>query len=82
MVRIDVTVPESLIVRLLAEARRQGKSTGEIARSALEHWLRDVEWKGISTYAAEMAGTPADLDEDLEEAGLEHLDDEERAGSA
>lgn len=29
--------------------------------------------QAIAEYAREMAGTPADLDEDLERAGAEHL---------
>jgi hypothetical protein len=46
-----------------------------MARYAIESWLRDQRkaalHEAIAVYAAKMAGTPADLDPELEAASLE-----------
>ena len=48
-----------------------------LAREAVDGWLRQrarqARLDAISAYASEMAGTPLDLDDDLESAGVEHL---------
>jgi predicted DNA-binding protein len=63
--------------RLRAEATRSGRPATTLAREAIEAWIAERErhavHEAIVDYANEMAGSPADLDEDLEKAGVEHL---------
>jgi len=63
--------------RLRAEATRSGRPATTLAREAIEAWIaereRDAVHEAIADYANEMAGSPADLDEDLEQAGVEHV---------
>jgi len=63
--------------RLRAEATRSGRPATTLAREAIEAWIeqreRQVVHQAIVEYASEMAGSPADLDENLERAGVEHL---------
>ena len=76
-----VPLPEELYDRLRAESRRREVPATQMVREAVEVWLDDAEQEalrhGIEAYAEEMAASSADLDEDLAESGLEHLDDEE-----
>jgi hypothetical protein len=48
-----------------------------VAREAIEAWIKERERQAvhdaIAEYATEMAGTAADLDEDLERAAVDHL---------
>jgi len=48
-----------------------------LAREALDLWLRQqvrrARQDAIGAYAAEMAGTPFDLDPELESAAIKHL---------
>jgi hypothetical protein len=48
-----------------------------LAREAIESWIEERErqavHEGIVEYAREMAGSAADLDEDLERTSVEHL---------
>jgi hypothetical protein len=68
-------LPEDLYAELKEEAERRGRPATVVARGALKAWLRQVRRMEISeeiaTYAAEHAGTEADLDEALEQAGIE-----------
>lgn len=70
-------LPEPLYRRLRAESRRSGRPATRVVREALERHLREQErlavHEAIVEYAVEMAGTGADLDEDLQEASLESL---------
>jgi predicted transcriptional regulator len=70
-------VPRDLHDRLRAVATRAGRPTTSVAREAIESWVEERERQAvhdaIATYAAEMAGTAADLDECLERAAIEHL---------
>jgi len=63
--------------RLRAEATRSGRPATTLAREAIEAWIAERErhamHQSIVEYASEMAGSGADLDEDLEKAGVEHL---------
>ena len=63
--------------RLRAEATRSGRPATTLAREAIEAWIAERErhavHQAIADYANEMAGGPADLDADLEQAGIEHL---------
>jgi predicted transcriptional regulator len=62
-------------LRALAEQRRQPPV--QVARTAIEDWLRQQEalslHDAIAEYVAACAGSADDLDEDLEAAGLEQL---------
>ena len=63
--------------RLRAEATRSGRPATTLAREAIEAWIAERErhavHQAIVEYASEMGGSGADLDEDLEKAGVEHL---------
>lgn len=69
-----VPLPSDLRELLRQEAERTGRPATALARQALGEWLRERRARRlreeISAYAAACAGTPADLDEDLERAGL------------
>jgi len=79
-----VPLPDDLYGRLKEESRRREVPATQMVREAIEVWLDEAEREAlrreISAYAREMAGTEADLDDELQEAGLEHLDDEENSG--
>lgn len=66
-----------LYEKLKEEARRRGRTATSIAREALEDGLceqRRLELhEEIAQYARAHAGSSADLDEDLERAGIESL---------
>ena len=70
--------------RLRAEATRSGRPATTLAREAIEAWIAERErhavHQSIVDYASEMAGSGADLDEDLEKAGVEHLVRRRRKG--
>lgn len=68
-------LPEPTYRRLREAADRAKQPATVIARYAIETWLRDQRkaalHEAIIAYAAKMAGTPADLDPELEAASLE-----------
>jgi predicted transcriptional regulator len=70
-------LPGALHDRLRAVATRSKRPTTSLAREAIEAWVEERErqavHEAITTYATEMAGTAANLDEDLEQAAIEHL---------
>lgn len=74
---LHVPLPEPLHERLRAEATRSGRPATTLAREAIESWIEERErqavHEGIVEYAREMAGSAADLDEDLERTSVEHL---------
>lgn len=74
---LHVPLPDELHRRLRTQAARRGKPATAAAREAIEAWVEEVEklalHEAIAEYARETAGSPADLDEDLERAGIEHL---------
>jgi hypothetical protein len=61
---------------LRAEAERLDRPATAIARQAIELWLRnrhkDARHEAIAAFAAEQAGTPLDLDIQLEAASVEY----------
>jgi len=63
--------------RLRAEAVRSGRPATTLAREAIEAWIAERERRAVHQaivdYASEMAGSPADLDDDLEKAAVEQL---------
>jgi predicted DNA-binding protein len=75
-------LPHGLYDDLRAEARRRGRPATVIAREAIEQGLRERRRQElreeIAEYARAHAGTPADLDSDLELASLESLRRKER----
>ena len=77
-----IPLPEQLYLRLKEAANRQRRPATQLAKQAVEYWLLEQErlalHEEISEYAAQVAGTEADLDETLESAGLEHLADGEK----
>lgn len=68
---------DALYDRLSREAARRGRPATAVARAAIAEWLRAQEraalHREIAAYAAEMAGTEADLDPALESASVEYL---------
>jgi len=68
-------------MRLRQEATRSGRAATTLAREAIERWLvqreQDALDKAIEQYAGRNAGSAADLDADLERAGLDSLTDPE-----
>jgi predicted DNA-binding protein len=74
-----VPLPAALYSRLRVEAERQHKPATQLVKQVVEYWLEEQEklalHEEIARYAAEMAGTSDDLDEQLEFAGVEHLKD-------
>ena len=77
MKNFHLPMPEPTYSRLRAEAERTKIPATTLAREAVDCWLRQQSRKArldaIAAYAMEMAGTPLDLDPDLESAGIEHL---------
>lgn len=71
-------LPNDLRELLREEAERCGRPATALAREALGEWLRERRAQRlreeIAAYAEACAGSSADLDEDLEEAGLESLE--------
>lgn len=67
-------LPEQIYEQLRAEAGRTHQPATQLAREAIDLWLRQRARKtrhdAIAAYAAEMAGTDFDLDPALESAGI------------
>ena len=68
-------LPEPTYRRLREAARQAKQPATAVARYAIESWLRQERkamlHEAIAAYAANMAGTRADLDPELETASLE-----------
>lgn len=83
MKNFHLPLPEETYAHLRAQAERMQVPATALAREALDWWLREQSRKArqneIAAYAAEMAGTPLDLDAHLERAAVEHLIDVRRA---
>lgn len=80
---LHLPLPDHLHEALLAEAAHERRPAAELLREALEAWLvprrRERLGREIEAYAREAAGTPSDLDPELEAAGIESLIAGERA---
>jgi hypothetical protein len=74
-------LPEPVYQRLKFVAKKQHKPATQLAKQALEYWLDEQErlvlHEEIASYAAAIAGTTDDIDENLEMTSLELLDDPE-----
>ena len=77
MKNFHLPLPELTYAQLRAEADRTQVPATTLAREAIDEWLRHqlrvARHAAIAAYAEEMAGTTADLDLELESAGIEHL---------
>jgi hypothetical protein len=77
MKNFHVPLPEQTYALLRDEAERTRVPATNLAREAIDSWLRDQARKArhdaIAAYAAEVAGTDLDLNHDLESAGIDHL---------
>jgi predicted DNA-binding protein len=73
-----VPLPAGVYSRLRVEAERQHKPATQLVKQVVEYWLDQQEkltlHEDIARYAAEMAGTCDDLDEQLENTSLEYLE--------
>lgn len=83
MKNFHLPLPEDLYGDLRAEAERSSVTATTLARQALEEWLRQKRRshlrREIETYATEVAGTPDDLDEELESAAAARLSDDKES---
>jgi hypothetical protein len=74
MKNFHLPLPDHIYTQLRAEAERTHVPATALAREAVDWWLRQQSRKtrrdAVATYAAEMAGTPLDLDTDLESAAI------------
>jgi hypothetical protein len=77
MRNFHLPMPEQTYADLRAEAARVRVPATTLAREAIDQWLaaqrRLTRHKEITAFAEDMAGTPLDLDSELEAAGIEHL---------
>lgn len=77
-----VPLPAGVYSRLRSEAERQQKPATQLVKQVVEYWLDEQEklalHEEIARYAADTAGTGDDLDEQLEAAGVERLNDTEK----
>lgn len=77
MYNFHLPIPSELHERLREEVEISGRPATSLAREALQDWLRARRkqrlHEEIAAFAAANAGTELDLDEALEQAGLEAL---------
>jgi predicted DNA-binding protein len=77
-----VPLSSGVYKRLRSESERQKKPATQLVKQAVEYWLEEQEklalHEDITRYAEETAGTCEDLDEQLEIAGLERLNNGEK----
>lgn len=76
-----IPLPNQLYTRLREVAKRQNRPATQMAKQAVEYWLEEQEklalHEEIASYATHAAGSSEDLDIQLEEASLKHLDNME-----
>lgn len=84
MKNLHVPLPEKVYTELRAAARRSERPATALARRVIELWLRQnrrvARHRAIAAFAAECAGTPLDLDLDLEAASVQLLAEGGQAG--
>ncbi len=77
MRNFHLPLPDEVYRDLREEATRSSRPATALARQAIELWLhhrrRVARHEAIAAFAAEHAGSPLDLDTELEAASLEHL---------
>jgi predicted DNA-binding protein len=74
-------LPTPVYQRLKQAAEQRQLPATQVAKQALESWLDEQErltlHEELAAYAADVAGSTADLDEPLAAAALVHLADDE-----
>ena len=82
MKNFHVPLPEDLYKKLRLEADRSKRPATELARKAIELWIKQRQKKirdqQIADYANQYAGTEFDLNKDLENSSIEHLLEDEK----
>ncbi len=77
MKNFHLPLPDQTYTQLRAEAERTQVPATNLAREAIDAWLREQRRKtrndAIAAYARQMAGSTLDLDSALESAAVEHL---------
>ncbi len=77
MRNLHVPLPNPTYNRLRIIAERTNRPATDLAREAIDTWLADQQrmllHESVAEYARSEAGSPADLDEQLEAAGIESL---------
>jgi hypothetical protein len=72
-----VPLEQAVYEQLRAEAERQSRPATDLARDAIEAWLREQRrlavHESLAAYARAVAGTADDLDESLEQAAVDTL---------
>ena len=83
MYNFHLPLPQELHEMLRQEVEQSGQAATMLAREALRDWLRERRRRRLSAeiaaYAEDVAGTPEDLDSDLEDAGIQAIAEEECA---
>ena len=81
MKNFHVPLPEDLYNKLRFEANHSKLPATELARQAIELWVKKKRkvalHNAIVDYANKNAGSEFDLDQELEAASIEHLNTEE-----
>ena len=74
---LHVPLPDLMYRRLRIEAQRANRPATDLAREAIDKWLAERQrlfvHESIVEYALGSAGSPADLDESLEAAGIDSV---------
>jgi hypothetical protein len=74
---LHVPLPEPMYRALRAEAESSGRPATDLARKAIDEWLRRARKArihgAVARYASQHAGGVADLDVELESAAVAHL---------
>jgi len=77
MFNFHLPLPEDLHEMLKEEVEHSGQPATSLAREALLHWLAQRRkqrlHEEIAAFARAQAGTELDLDEELEQAGIDSL---------
>lgn len=77
MKNLHVPLPDPTYRQLRIEAQRTNRPATEIAREAIDRWLAEQRrlliHESVMEYALDLAGSPADFDEQLEAAGIASL---------
>jgi len=75
--KLHVALSTGVYSRLRAESKRSGQPTTVLVREAVETWLAQWEKEtlhdAIVRYARSAAGTPADLDPEMESAAVRYI---------
>lgn len=82
---LHVPLPMPLYLSLRVEADRCHRPATQLAREAIAAWLeqrqRQELCQALESYAKQVAGTEADLDESFQQAAIEHWIKEEGKSS-